>query len=128
MYHGTILESTALIEQKGFRASDGGLLGPGVYMSRNMQKAQQYRGSGGVILEVLVRVGRVCHINPCSQGESLRLFHAAVLSVQCSMRVLIAKGLLTKRRSKWIVEASVKLLSVAPNSGRRMRVNSKYEE
>ena len=73
MYHGTSLESAALIEQKGFRASDGGLLGPGVYVSRNMQKAQQYRGSGGVILEVLVRVGRVYHISqhsaPVPVGE-----------------------------------------------------------
>ncbi len=41
MYHGTTLESAALIEQKGFRASDGGLLGPGVYVSRNMQNNMQ---------------------------------------------------------------------------------------
>jgi hypothetical protein len=66
MCHRTSLESAALIEQKGFRASDGGLLGSGFYVSRNKQKAQQYRGIGGVILEVLVRVGRVCHINPHS--------------------------------------------------------------
>jgi len=66
MYHGTSLESAALIEQKGFTASDGGLLGPGVYVSRNMQKAQQYRGNGGVILEVLVRVGFVCDVKPHS--------------------------------------------------------------
>ena len=75
MYHGTSLESAALIESKGFRASDGGLLGPGVekYVSRNMQETQQYRGSGGVILEVLVRVGRVYHISqhsaPVPVGE-----------------------------------------------------------
>ena len=82
MYHGTSLESAALIEQKGFRASDGGLLGPGVYVSRNMQKAQQYRGSGGVILEVLVRVGIVCHINPHSVpvpvGEKWKALQASI--------------------------------------------------
>ena len=62
MYHGTpSLENAALIEQNGFRASRGGLLGPGVYVSRDVKKAEQY-GRGGVIFEVLVRVGKVCHI------------------------------------------------------------------
>ena len=95
MYHGTTLESAALIEQKGFRASDGGLLGPGVYVSRNMQKAQQYRGSGGVILEVLVRVGLVCDIKPHSvrvpvgdkwkalQASNANAVQATILKRQC---------------------------------------------
>ena len=62
MYHGTpSLENAALIEQNGFRASSGGLLGPGVYVSRDVKKAEQY-GGGGVVFEVLVRVGKVCHI------------------------------------------------------------------
>jgi len=62
MYHGTpSLENAALIEQNGFRASRGGLLGPGVYVSRDFKKAEKY-GGGGVIFEVLVRVGKVCHI------------------------------------------------------------------
>lgn len=62
MYHGTpSLENAALIEQRGFKASTGGLLGPGVYVSRDVEKARQY-GQGGVIFEVLVRVGRVCRI------------------------------------------------------------------
>ena len=64
MYHGTpSLENAALIEQNGFRPSAGGLLGPGVYVSRDVRKAERYRGSG-VILEVLVRVGKVCHLKP----------------------------------------------------------------
>ena len=63
MYHGTkSLEVAALIEQQGFKPSPGGLLGPGLYVSRNMKKAEQYTGSDGVIFEVLVKVGRVCHI------------------------------------------------------------------
>ena len=62
MYHGTpSLERAALIEQKGFTPSTGGLLGPGVYVTRDVKKAEEY-GRGGVIFEVLVRVGRVCHI------------------------------------------------------------------
>ena len=65
MYHATpSLENAALIEQNGFRASTSGLLGPGVYVSRDVNKAEQYRGSSGIMFEVLVRVGRVCHISP----------------------------------------------------------------
>ena len=51
------------------------------------------------------------------QRRNVRMLHAAALSVQCSVRVMIAKGLLTRRRSKWILEASVKLLSAAPSWG-----------
>ena len=37
MYHGTpCLENAALIEQQGFRASKSGLLGAGVYVSRDV--------------------------------------------------------------------------------------------
>ena len=75
MYHGTpSLEIAALIEQKGFNASSGGLLGPGIYVSRNIKKAEQY-GVGGVIFEVLAKVGRVCHIQdhliPVPVGEKM---------------------------------------------------------
>jgi hypothetical protein len=51
------------------------------------------------------------------QRRNVRVLHAAALSVQCSVRVMIAKGLLTRRRSKWILQASVKLLSAAPSWG-----------
>jgi hypothetical protein len=57
MYHGTRPEVAALIEQGGFKASTMGLLGPGVYVSRDVRKSRKY---GSTILEVMVRVGRVC--------------------------------------------------------------------
>ena len=57
MYHGTSPEAAALIEQGGFKASRQGLLGPGVYVSRDVRKSRKY---GGTVLEVLVRVGKVC--------------------------------------------------------------------
>ena len=57
MYHGTTPERAALIEQGGFKASTQGLLGPGVYVSRDVRKSRMY---GSTILEVMVRVGRVC--------------------------------------------------------------------
>jgi hypothetical protein len=52
------------------------------------------------------------------QRRNVRVLHDAALSVLCSVRVLIAKGLLTRRRSTRIVEALVKLLSVAPWVGK----------
>jgi GTPase SAR1 family protein len=62
MYHGTpSLENAALIEQQGVHASKCGLLGAGVYVSRDVRQARRYSGSG-VVFEVLVRTGRVCHI------------------------------------------------------------------
>ena len=57
MYHGTTPERAALIEQGGFKASTQGLLGPGVYVSRDVRQSRMY---GSTILEVRVRVGRVC--------------------------------------------------------------------
>jgi len=54
MYHGTPnLENAALIEQNGFKASTDGLLGPGVYVSRDVEKARKY-AERGVIFEVTV--------------------------------------------------------------------------
>ena len=57
MFHGTNPEVAALIEQGGFLASTQGLLGPGVYVSRDVRKCRKY---GRTILEVMVRVGKVC--------------------------------------------------------------------
>ena len=57
MYHGTRPAFAALIEQGGFSRSSRGLLGPGVYVSRDMNKARKY---GSTILEVMVSVGKVC--------------------------------------------------------------------
>ena len=99
MYHGTSLESAALIEQKGFKPSTGGLLGPGVYVSRNMQKAQQYRGRGGVILEVLVRVGLVCDIKPHTvpvpvgeKWKALRESNVNAVQTMVLAKDLVAEG------------------------------------
>ena len=60
MYHGTRPEEAALIEQGGFKASTQGLLGPGVYVSRTAEGCRKY---GSTILEVMVRVGRVCRVD-----------------------------------------------------------------
>jgi hypothetical protein len=56
MYHGTSEATAKLIECGGFKPSVSGMLGPGVYCTRDIRKAKQY---GAVILTLLVNVGRV---------------------------------------------------------------------
>ncbi|XP_070760426.1 uncharacterized protein [Enoplosus armatus] len=60
MYHGTSVASARLIIANGFNQSSRGMLGKGVYVSRNKNKADRY---GPVILELRVRVGRVKRID-----------------------------------------------------------------
>eukprot|EP00066_Takifugu_rubripes_P025116 XP_011614382.1 PREDICTED: uncharacterized protein LOC101080231 [Takifugu rubripes] len=67
MYHGTSVASARLIIANGFKQSQGGMLGKGVYVSRDQTKAERYPlnnpASDRVVLELLVRVGRVKRIN-----------------------------------------------------------------
>jgi hypothetical protein len=73
MYHGTSESNAASIETNGFRPSTDGMLGKGVYLSRDLMKARTY---GAVVLSCSVRVGRVKIIN--TQGHELqRTWHDA---------------------------------------------------
>ncbi|XP_037647485.1 grass carp reovirus (GCRV)-induced gene 2e [Sebastes umbrosus] len=67
MYHGTTKESANLILAKGFRQSPGGMLGRGVYLSRDLKKASRYPighpESDKVVIKVKVNVGKVIAIN-----------------------------------------------------------------
>ncbi|CAK9032997.1 unnamed protein product [Durusdinium trenchii] len=67
MYHGTSANSAAQIELGGFCPSVDGMLGRGVYLSRDISKAQQY---GAIILMCQVSVGRVARID--HQGHPLQ--------------------------------------------------------
>lgn len=60
MFHGTSLMAARSIMQEGFRASTKGLLGSGVYVTKDPSKAQQY---GPVIIECDVHIGAVAVIN-----------------------------------------------------------------
>ena len=60
MYHGTTRQNADSIEKEGFRPSTGGMLGSGVYLSRDITKAETY---GQVVFECLVDVGRVKRID-----------------------------------------------------------------
>uniref|UniRef100_A0A3Q0R9Q8 Grass carp reovirus (GCRV)-induced gene 2p n=1 Tax=Amphilophus citrinellus TaxID=61819 RepID=A0A3Q0R9Q8_AMPCI len=67
MYHGTSIANARLIIANGFQQSQGGMLGNGVYVSRDKNKAQRYplnsSPANRVVLELRVRVGRVKRID-----------------------------------------------------------------
>ncbi|CAL8305129.1 unnamed protein product [Merluccius merluccius] len=67
MYHGTTQANAHAIMSNGFRQSQRGMLGPGVYLSRNLNKASRYPlnlpDSERVVLRVMVNVGNVIAIN-----------------------------------------------------------------
>lgn len=92
-YDGTHQKNVESIRKFGFRPSSGGMLGPGIYISRDLNKAQRYAGSTGyrglgVILELKVEVGTVCTID--RQGHKVqkswhRSFDTAWVPSNCSM-------------------------------------------
>lgn len=68
MYHGTTLQNALNILYYGFKPSTGGMLGPGVYVTRSFQKAAAYPksllpGEEQAILQLRVRVGKVKRID-----------------------------------------------------------------
>ncbi|XP_061103634.1 gig2-like protein DreN [Conger conger] len=73
MYHGTHKNNAKAIIQSGFKPSAGGTLGPGVYCSRDLNKAMSYPPSCAsndrVVFRLLVRVGKVKKID----GPSMNL-------------------------------------------------------
>ncbi|XP_078415967.1 uncharacterized protein LOC144691597 [Cetorhinus maximus] len=75
MYHGTTESKADLICRNGFQQSKGGMLGPGVYVSRDIQKASRYPihppyNEQKVVLELRVNVGKVKKID--YQGHPLQ--------------------------------------------------------
>lgn len=67
MYHGTYLKHVQRIITSGFQRSSDGMLGPGVYVSRNIDKAKCYPLNAdkkeAVVLKLKVRVGKVKKID-----------------------------------------------------------------
>ncbi|KAM9345993.1 uncharacterized protein ABDE67_012596 [Symphorus nematophorus] len=66
MYHGTTRRSAQTIVATGFRQSEDGMLGRGVYLSRDLQKASRYPighpESDKIVIKVVVNVGKVIAI------------------------------------------------------------------
>ncbi|KAJ8254702.1 hypothetical protein GJAV_G00196220 [Gymnothorax javanicus] len=67
MDHGTSREAAGQIMAGGFRQSSDGMLGPGVYVSRDLKKASKYPlhlpEHERVVLKLIVDVGRVKKID-----------------------------------------------------------------
>ncbi|XP_067232404.1 gig2-like protein DreN isoform X2 [Chanodichthys erythropterus] len=76
MYHGTLKTNAPAIISSGFRPSLGGTLGPGVYCSRDINKAMRYppcAPNDRVVLKLRVRVGKVKRID--MQSLNLTSWH-----------------------------------------------------
>ncbi len=74
MYHGTSIEAAKKMKKVGFHQSVNGMLGRGVYLSRDLEKARRYplklKAYQRVILKVKVNVGKVKKID--CQGHPLQ--------------------------------------------------------
>uniref|UniRef100_A0A672FHY9 PARP catalytic domain-containing protein n=1 Tax=Salarias fasciatus TaxID=181472 RepID=A0A672FHY9_SALFA len=67
MYHGTTSSNADQILSSGFRQSSDGMLGQGVYLSRDLEKASRYPIGhpeyDRVVIKVVVNVGKVKRID-----------------------------------------------------------------
>lgn len=60
MYHGTTVQMARNIIQNGFRQSSDGMLGPGVYVSRNQKKAERYPLNSTITDRVVLKLSVDC--------------------------------------------------------------------
>uniref|UniRef100_A0A3Q3JMC1 PARP catalytic domain-containing protein n=1 Tax=Monopterus albus TaxID=43700 RepID=A0A3Q3JMC1_MONAL len=85
MYHGTTRKNVRSILVDGFHQSEDGMLGRGVYLSRDLQKASRYplghSEDDRVIIKVKVDVGKVIAIT--YQGHPL--YDTAWVPPNCGM-------------------------------------------
>ncbi len=96
MYHGTSVANARLIITNGFKQSSGGMLGKGVYVSRDQKKADRYplnsNPSDRVVLELRVRVGRVKRIDkdnhPMQYTWSSQGYDTAWVPPNCGMKAV----------------------------------------
>uniref|UniRef100_A0A3Q3LQZ9 Uncharacterized LOC113138553 n=1 Tax=Mastacembelus armatus TaxID=205130 RepID=A0A3Q3LQZ9_9TELE len=96
MYHGTSVDNARLIIANGFKQSARGMLGVGVYVSRDTNKASKYplnsNDSDRVIFQLLVRVGRVKRIDkdnhPLQYTWSSQGYDTAWVPPNCGMKAV----------------------------------------
>ncbi|KAG7484808.1 hypothetical protein MATL_G00054790 [Megalops atlanticus] len=78
MYHGTHLKHAKVIITQGFQRSTDGLLGAGVYISRNIEKAKCYPlnvdKKDKVVFKLRVQVGKVKKID-CDNHPMQKSWH-----------------------------------------------------
>ena len=75
MYHGTTRQNAEAIETARCQQSADGMLGPGVYLSRDLQKASCYPidlpESDRAVIKVVVDVGKVIRISRQNQPHQM---------------------------------------------------------
>lgn len=100
MYHGTSLANARIIIANGFCQSSGGMLGPGVYVTRNQQKAERYplnsHFNDRVVLQLRVHAGRVKRIDtdnhPLQYTWNVAGYDTAWVPPNCGM-IAVPSGL-----------------------------------
>uniref|UniRef100_A0A3Q2PPN5 PARP catalytic domain-containing protein n=1 Tax=Fundulus heteroclitus TaxID=8078 RepID=A0A3Q2PPN5_FUNHE len=93
MYHGTTRASAQQILRTGFHQSKDGMLGRGVYLSIDLQKASRYPinhpEEDKVVIKVMVNVGKVIAINyqnhPLQKTWHYYGFNTAWVPPNCGM-------------------------------------------
>lgn len=96
MYHGTKVLTAQTIIQNGFRQSPDGMLGPGVYVSRDQKKAERYPLNSPitdkVVLKLSVDCGKVKRINqdnhPLQKTWHNAGFDTAWVPPKCGMKAV----------------------------------------
>uniref|UniRef100_A0A3P9NDW1 Grass carp reovirus (GCRV)-induced gene 2p n=1 Tax=Poecilia reticulata TaxID=8081 RepID=A0A3P9NDW1_POERE len=96
MYHGTTVANARLIIANGFQQSTKGMLGNGVYVSRDRKKAERYplniNAADRVVLKLHVRVGRVKRIDkdnhPMQYTWSTQGYDTAWVPPNCGMKAV----------------------------------------
>lgn len=117
MYHGTTWDNALKIQAGGFIPSVNGMLGPGVYLSRDFQKASRYplynRNQKLAVLKVNAQVGKVKRVD--YQGHPLQKtwhqhgYDTAWVPPNCGM---VASGL----EEDCVYEpCRIKVLEIIPN-------------
>ncbi|XP_064207060.1 grass carp reovirus (GCRV)-induced gene 2p [Anguilla rostrata] len=96
MYHGTKVQTARDIIKQGFRQSPDGMLGPGVYISRNQKKAERYplhsSVNDRVVLKLRVDTGKVKRIDtdnhPMQKTWHSQGYDTAWVPPNCGMRAV----------------------------------------
>lgn len=96
MYHGTKVQAARHIIQNGFRQSPDGMLGPGVYVSRNQKKAERYplnsTFNDRVVLKLSVDCGKVKKIDtdnhPLQKTWHSQGYDTAWVPPNCGMKAV----------------------------------------
>ncbi|XP_051552161.1 grass carp reovirus (GCRV)-induced gene 2p [Myxocyprinus asiaticus] len=96
MYHGTKTQTARQIIQNGFQVSADGMLGPGVYVSRDQKKAERYplnaTFNDRVVLKLSVDCGKVKKIDkdnhPLQKTWHSQGYDTAWVPPKCGMKAV----------------------------------------